>query len=180
MAEIVNCPQCARKLRVPEELLGQRVECPTCGDMFTAALGGSAPVPKEQPVRDERTPRPPAPDDDDDDEEDDDYYYERHSRSRIRRDARPDRGVIVLILGILSLVLLPSTLVGGLVLGPIAWVMGNNDLAAMRAGHMDRAGEGATNAGRICGMVATILSALAVFGCLFFILLGAYSEMADL
>ena len=36
-----------------------------------------------------------------------------------------------------------------------AWVMGDNDLKDMAAGRMDSTGRDITNAGRICGMVAT-------------------------
>src|SRR3981189_84925 len=36
MPEVVTCPQCERQLRVPDELIGQRVKCPTCGTNFTA------------------------------------------------------------------------------------------------------------------------------------------------
>jgi hypothetical protein len=63
------------------------------------------------------------------------------------------RGQTVLVLGILSLV------VGGigLILGPMAWIMGRNDLREMDAGRMDRSGHDSTNAGRICGMIATFL-----------------------
>ena len=45
MPEIINCPQCERKLRVPEELLGQSVKCPTCGTTFTASAASAAPPP---------------------------------------------------------------------------------------------------------------------------------------
>ena len=37
---------------------------------------------------------------------------------------------------------------------------GNNDLREIRAGKMDRAGEGITQAGRICGIIGTILGCL--------------------
>lgn len=40
MATIVDCPECQRKLRVPEELLGQNVKCPTCGAKFVASPSG--------------------------------------------------------------------------------------------------------------------------------------------
>jgi hypothetical protein len=63
---------------------------------------------------------------------------------------KPHRGTLILVLGILALVAC------GL-LGPIAWIMGNNDLKEMRSGQMDPTGEGMTNGGRICGMIATIL-----------------------
>jgi predicted Zn finger-like uncharacterized protein len=49
MPEVVTCPQCERQLRVPDELVGQRVKCPTCGTNFTATVGsvleGSEPKP---------------------------------------------------------------------------------------------------------------------------------------
>jgi hypothetical protein len=73
------------------------------------------------------------------------------------RDARgggyvaPHRGAAVLVLGICGLVVC-------FICGIIAWSMGNTDLRAMREGRMDRSGEGMTNAGRICGMISTILA----------------------
>jgi hypothetical protein len=61
----------------------------------------------------------------------------------------PHRGTTILVLGALSLVM------AQVILGPIAWVMGSNDLKKMRAGRMDRAGESNTNTGRILGMIGT-------------------------
>lgn len=66
---------------------------------------------------------------------------------------KPHRGNVVLTLGILGLVIC-------VICGIIAWVMGNNDLKEMQAGTMDPSGYGLTNAGRICGMVGTILAAV--------------------
>ena len=68
---------------------------------------------------------------------------------------KPHRGTLILVLGILSLVVCAF-------LGIPAWIMGNNDLAAMNAGQMDPAGRSTTNAGRICGMIGTILLILSV------------------
>jgi hypothetical protein len=42
--------------------------------------------------------------------------------------------------------------------------MGNKDLKEMRAGRMDDSGEGTTNAGRICGMISTILFLVSCLG----------------
>jgi hypothetical protein len=36
MSTIVDCPSCNRKLRVPDELLGKKVKCPTCSEIFDA------------------------------------------------------------------------------------------------------------------------------------------------
>jgi len=63
---------------------------------------------------------------------------------------RPHRGTMILVLGILGIVLC-------MICGIVAWVMGNSDLREMQAGRMDRTGEGITKAGKICGMIGTIL-----------------------
>jgi hypothetical protein len=47
-------------------------------------------------------------------------------------------------------------------LGVVAWVMGNSDLWEMECGRMDQTGRGLTQAGRILGMVQTLVC-LAVF-----------------
>ena len=65
--------------------------------------------------------------------------------------AQPHRGGAVLTIGILSLLLHCFPL------GIVAWVMGSNDLAAMRRGEMLRTGEGVTRAGQICGMISSII-----------------------
>ena len=52
------------------------------------------------------------------------------------------------------------------VFGIVAWIMGNTDLAEMKAGRMDPEGESQTQTGRICGMIATILAIVGVvIGC---------------
>ena len=53
MTLIIDCPSCARKLRVPNDLLGLKVKCPSCATMFTATDSSIAPPP---PV-----PAPPPP-----------------------------------------------------------------------------------------------------------------------
>ena len=96
---------------------------------------------------------------------------ERLGRSRrdpreplVRRDSEPHRGVLVLVLGILALVLvfLPPI---GVLLGIVAWVMGHGDLGKIRAGTMDPEGEGSTQAGRVCGIVAVGLNTLSAIAC---------------
>jgi len=59
----------------------------------------------------------------------------------------------ILVLGILSIVCC------GL-LGIAAWVMGNNDLKAIDEGRRSPDNRGTANAGRICGIVGVVLSAL--------------------
>jgi hypothetical protein len=79
---------------------------------------------------------------------------------------KPHRGTIILVLGILGLVVCSP-------LGIVAWVMGSGDLKEIDAGTMDPAGRGTTQAGKICGMIATILMIIGVIvGILFVALVG--------
>ncbi|MHC4666368.1 MAG: DUF4190 domain-containing protein [Planctomycetota bacterium] len=68
-----------------------------------------------------------------------------------QRPLKAHRGGAVLALGILGLVVC-------FVLGVIAWVMGNNDLREMDVGVMDSAGRSMTQAGKVCGIVSTVLA----------------------
>ena len=154
MPEMINCPQCECKLRVPDELLGRGVKCPTCGVTFTApaaaafALAGTEEqAPVESYEDSQRTSAAgvadpfPAP-----------GYEEAPWPSRRQRaDLQPSRGTLILVLGILSIVLCGF-------LGPVAWIMGSNDLKEIRAGRMDPEGEGTTNGGRICGIIGTFVN----------------------
>jgi hypothetical protein len=63
---------------------------------------------------------------------------------------RQHRGVQILVFGILSLVVC-------LLFGIAAWVMGNTDLQEMASGRMDPSGRDFTQAGRICGIVGTVI-----------------------
>lgn len=154
MSEIIRCPRCERQLNVPDSLQGKLVKCPSCGETFTA---GGSPAAAEEPLTVEALEGPAGTAHSyQRDRADDGYNY--------RRDVAPHRGTAILVLGILSLVAC------GL-LGPVAWIMGNTDLAEIRAGRMDRSGEGNTQAGRICGMIATILMGVGLgFWCILFII----------
>ncbi len=56
MPDIVQCPYCPRKLQVPVEVLGQQVQCPSCGQNFTA---GAAPPPLTPALREHVTATEP-------------------------------------------------------------------------------------------------------------------------
>ena len=71
---------------------------------------------------------------------------------------KPSNGTTILILGIAGLVCCG-------ILGPVAWIMGNQSLSEIRAGVMDPKDEGLVTAGRILGMITT---ALIVLGILFY------------
>jgi hypothetical protein len=55
-----------------------------------------------------------------------------------------------MVLGVLSLIMCAP-------LGVAAWVMGNTDLKAMDSGTMDSSGRSITNAGRVLGIIGTLL-----------------------
>ena len=80
---------------------------------------------------------------------------------------KPHRGTVILILGILGLVLCTP-------LGIVAWVMGSGDLKEMDAGTMDPSGRGNTNAGKICGMIGTILLIVSIIVLILFVALVGF------
>ena len=109
---------------------------------------------------------------DDDDDDDDDDEDDGRSRRRRRRHSSAGRSYAVAHRGGMILAFGLISLLGGIfIFGILAWVMGNSDLAEMRAGRMDPEGEGLTQAGRILGMVSKIIVLVAVltvfgiFGC---------------
>jgi hypothetical protein len=182
MSQVLHCPICQRKLQVPESLLGHDVQCPTCASTFVARAAAAVSAPEALPVpaSPSASIEPPKaqPADRDGNKE-----YDSGTVGGVRRRRRADyqahRGGTVLVFGILGLVIQGPI---GLVLGIVAWVMGSTDLAAMRAGRMDPEGESQTNAGRICGIIATVLHGvitliiLAFFClCVFGMILGAAS-----
>ncbi len=78
---------------------------------------------------------------------------------------KPHRGTLILVLGILGFVLC------GFFTGIPAWYMGHADIKEMGAGVMDPSGRGLTNAGKICGIISTILSVISLIGvAIFFVM----------
>ena len=71
----------------------------------------------------------------------------------------------VLVLGILGLVICG-------VLAPIAWVMGNNELEAIDSGRRPPQQRGTANAGRILGIIGTVLLGIGIVFLILF-LVGA-------
>jgi predicted Zn finger-like uncharacterized protein len=169
MPEIIACPQCGRQLSVQDSLLGQQVKCPACQTTFTAEV-----APPPRPPREEVQPEAPR-----ERRRDEDEYEERRrprrdvdedyeDRPRRRYDEyeddyerrRPHRAGTVLTLGILGLVFSCCPLAGW-IMGGIAISMANTDLQEMARGRMDRSGQGSTQGGKICGIIAVILATLA-------------------
>jgi|GEM_PF-4054586 len=97
MPELIQCPSCDRKLRVPDNLIGKKVKCPSCTKIFVAAAAEEdlptaplleeeeppkavrrkpPPLPppedegiEEHPSRPRKRPAPPPEDEDDEDDE---------------------------------------------------------------------------------------------------------------
>ena len=85
---------------------------------------------------------------------------------------KPHRGTLILVLGILSLVMCAP-------LGIAAWLMGNGDLKLIDSGQMDPTGRSTTNAGRICGIISTIMLILGVVGFILLFALGLAGAAAS-
>ncbi len=187
MPILVACPSCGGKLRVSDDLVGQRVRCPSCNQVFDSSAE-SLPRPSKSSVPrpdigaldlslDEPT-IPPRPSESPPleprrlkpillEESSRDWDVPDLRLRKTRRDAEPDRGTLVLVLGILSLVTILIYCLApiGAILGIFAWVMGQKDLAKMKAGTMDDRGRGTTQAGWICGIIGTVLDLLLTLGC---------------
>ena len=80
--------------------------------------------------------------------------------------AVPHRGGLILGLGLAGL------LVNCPILSVMAWVMGSGDLEEIRRGRMDPSGQGATQAGRILGIIITCLWLVGVLALFFFFLVA--------
>ena len=76
------------------------------------------------------------------------------------------QGTIILVLGILSIVICG-------ILGPIAWIMGNNAIAEIDRNPAAYSNRSTVNAGRICGIIGTVFL---VLGILFWIIVAASSS----
>jgi predicted Zn finger-like uncharacterized protein len=110
MPEVVTCPKCERQLRVPDELIGQRVKCPTCGTNFTATVAGSpsgpSPVPSDPSPGEredlERGPQSFSPQARQ--EMGDDYGTERRTQDKRQRALSSLKvpGIFLITLGVLA------------------------------------------------------------------------------
>jgi len=201
MPQIVTCPDCGRKLKVPDDLLGKKVKCPGCGQKFvgetddaddeTAASPstGVAPRPDDGP----RSRRRVAEEEDDDDrpksrrrrdeeeedEEDDDYPIKK--RRRDEDNPEPSKGEIVtgwervrfgLNLIVIGLWLLVATVVIA-VLGSLILAMFVGASFGSMAGGLPTGGPMTQQqASQLGGQAAGTLTAGLVGGCLLDGLLG--------
>src|SRR5437764_11622326 len=99
MPQITTCPDCEKKLRLPDNLINTKVRCPGCGSPFLARPDGDqdeepAPAPvRSSPARkegySERRSAPARKREEDEHEEEDSVEEERPpagSRRAARRD----------------------------------------------------------------------------------------------
>ena len=112
-------------------------------------------------------------------EGEDDAPRRRRPRREERRDTEPHRAGFILSMGIVSLALLIACWPLSIVFGLIAWICGRADLRKMRAGEMDAEGEDSTQAGWICGIIGTCLSAVIWLGCGSIIGVSWYNEVEN-
>jgi|SRR5581483_5647128 len=63
MSQIITCPQCQNRLRFQPEMLGKKVKCAACNDVFVAGGEGAAPVvsPAPPPAMPASVPAPYSP-----------------------------------------------------------------------------------------------------------------------
>lgn len=83
---------------------------------------------------------------------------------------------------VLGIVGLGSILIAcgvGLVVSPVAWVLGSRSLKAIRSSGGRLGGEGQAKAGKIMGIIGTVLLVLALVGLVAFIVLVASSAGSD-
>src|SRR5207342_2497893 len=65
------------------------------------------------------------------------------------------QGTLILILGILSIVCIQ-------LLGPVAWILGNKAIREIDANPPAYTNRSTVNAGRICGIIGTVLLAVSI------------------
>lgn len=80
--------------------------------------------------------------------------------NEIAAPKKSSQPTVALVLGVLSIVCC------GL-LGPVAWYIGDKELKAIAAGASDRSGEGLAKAGKILGIIGTVLLVLSLIWVVF-------------
>src|SRR4051812_42109729 len=125
MESTVNCPSCHTALRVSDDQIGRTVKCPRCEQTFVLEADPESPaaegVTRPSPPPASPLPIPPT------------FGRPAAGLPYGGHGLKPHRGGLVLAFGILGLVVCAP-------FGIAAWIMGNRDLAEMRAGVVDPAG----------------------------------------
>src|SRR5262245_7448049 len=106
-----QCPSCTRPMRVPDDLLGKKVKCPSCDTVFTAQEGMGVAGAADSPMV--REPRQ------DEGRMDYDDFRERpRGRGRDTADARSlvsAPAICLIVLGVINLLLSAYLVINGVV-----------------------------------------------------------------
>lgn len=158
----MGCTGCGQTLRVADEHAGKKARCPACGTIVQVPAAGE-PAPLEpaagSPFSDPAQLSQPqsAPDvnpfADRPEQEFNPYAAPGAPVVKTPTFARPHRGGLILTFAILGILCCMPFCIA-------AWVMGAADIKEMRAGRMDRSGQGMTQAGMIIGIVGTVLAGI--------------------
>lgn len=168
------CPSCGKELCVRDELLGNLVRCPMCEAVFKALVGMEPPptpyslaiepppirtganAPTYQPGNEYVIPQSHIP-----------GPWPRRRHASLGPDAMvANRGALILALGVAGLAG-SGCIIPGWILGSWATRMGTTDIDRMDRGLMESTGRNLTTAGRICGIIAVILSTLSSLAAIF-------------
>ena len=127
-----RCHACGKRLRTPAANVARPAACPACGEaLVVPAAESRAAADDAADVLEEAPDALPT--------------------SPGHGELQPHRGGMILSFGLLSWTACTA-------FGVASWVLGIQDLRAMRAGRMDPAGEGMTRAGLYLGMANVALS----------------------
>ncbi len=85
--------------------------------------------------------------------------------------AEDSQATVALVLGILGLVICN-------ILAPFAWVIGNNEVNAIDAGRRNPSNRGMAQAGKILGIIGTVLLIIGVLIGGFFLIFGLVAALS--
>jgi hypothetical protein len=146
-----HCPHCDKYLKTNDDKAGMQVNCPGCAGPLTIP---DAPAAEATP--NERIFVSDVP----------------HVAAVAPLQVARHRGELLLVFSLLGWFVCS-------IFAIVAWVMANQDLAAMDGGQMDTSGRGLTQAGKIISMIHLGLIAVAVVGFLLFIVCGVLVGVAN-
>ncbi|MBI5757955.1 MAG: hypothetical protein HZA46_05505 [Planctomycetales bacterium] len=144
-----HCPHCDKYLKTNDDKAGMQVNCPGCSGPLTIP---DAPAAVATPAAG--------------------IFVGNVTNSVAARAVQParHRGELLLVFGLLGWFVCS-------IFAVVAWIMANQDLAAMDSGQMDPSGRGLTQAGKIIGMIHLGLIAL---GIMVFLLIVVFVGVAGL
>lgn len=146
MAIEFNCGTCGSLLRVGDEHAGKQAKCPQCTNVNTIPYESqpTAATPAQPPQPQQQYAAPMT-------------GQQGHQHQPVAApygmphgSFQPDRGGLILALGIIGLLVC-------CIPGVFAWIMGKGDMKKIKAGVMNPQGESLTQVGMILGIVSTVL-----------------------